>query len=368
VSAVPLVQVSVDDEARAAVGRVLDSGHLAQGPVVAELEAAFAEASGTAHCVAVSNGTTALQAALLAAGVGPGDEVVTSPFSFIATVNAAIAVGARVRFADIGPDFCLDPDAVDALVGPRTRALLPVHLYGLPADLPSLAATARRHGLALVEDAAQAHGAAVAGRPVGGWGTAGCFSLYATKNVSAGEGGLVTTDDDAVADRLRTLRNQGMRARYDYAGWGSNWRLSDLHAAIALPQVRRLGAVNARRRANADRLTAALTGVPGLVLPHVPAGREHVWHQYTVRVEDGAAVDRDGLSAALTAAGVGNAVFYPQALPDVAHLAAHPDVADDPVPAARAAAGRVLSLPVGHHLADAQLDRVAEAVREVLGG
>lgn len=367
-TAVPLVQVSVDDEARAAVGRVLDSGHLAQGPVVAELEEAFAAASGTEHCVAVSNGTTALQAALLAAGVGPGDEVVTSPFSFIATVNAVLAVGARVRFADIGPDFCVVPEAVEAAVGPRTRALLPVHLYGLPADLPALRAVADRHGLAMVEDAAQAHGAAVVGRPVGGWGTAGCFSLYATKNISAGEGGLVTTDDAAVADRLRTLRNQGMRARYDYAGWGSNWRLSDLHAAIALPQVRRLAVINDRRRANAARLTAGLADVPGLLLPGAPAGRDHVWHQYTVQVGPEAALTRDELSAALTAAGVGNAVFYPQALPDVEHLAAHPDVVADPVPVARATAARVLSLPVGHHLSDEQVDRVAETVREVLGG
>jgi dTDP-4-amino-4,6-dideoxygalactose transaminase len=333
--------------------------------VVGELETAFAEASGTAHCVAVSNGTTALQASLLAVGIRPGDEVITSPFTFIATVNSLLAVGAKVRFADIGDDFTLDPDSIADLITDRTTAVLPVHLFGLPADMPAIQALAQRHGLAVIEDAAQAHGATVGGRAVGGWGTTGCFSLYATKNISAGEGGLITTDDDSVAERLRALRNQGMVARYEYLGWGCNWRMTDLHAAIALPQVVRLGATNERRRANAARLTDGLRGVSGLRLPQVPEGRTHVWHQYTVEVLGGPAA-RAALSARLTAAGIGNAVFYPQALPDVPHLSAHPDVADDFAPRARIAAERVLSLPVGHHLDDAQIDRVATAVQEVL--
>jgi dTDP-4-amino-4,6-dideoxygalactose transaminase len=231
--------------------------------------------------------------------------------------------------------------------------------------MTALSSLAERHGLALVEDAAQAHGATVDGRPVGGWGAAGCFSLYATKNVTAGEGGLITTDDAAVADRLRALRNQGMRARYEYVGWGCNWRLSDLHAAIALPQVRDLAAINDRRRRNARVLQDGLRDLPGLALPREPAGREHVWHQYTVEVTGGR-LDRDGLAARLTEGGIGNAVYYPQAMPDVAHLAAHPDVADDDVPRARRAAAQVLSLPVGHHLETARIEQVVTAVREAL--
>ena len=368
---IPLVQVRVGEPARRRVAEVLESGRLAQGPVVAELEETFAAASGVRHCVAVSNGTVALQAALLAAGVGPGDEVITTPFSFVATVNAVLAVGAQVRFADVGPDLTLDPAAVaDALTG-RTRAVLPVHLFGLPADLPALRRVlAGRADVAVIEDAAQAHGAALrdedgSWRPVGGWGTAGCFSLYATKNLAAGEGGLVTTDDDTVADRLRVLRNQGMRARYEYAGWGSNMRMSDLHAAVVVDDAARLAQINDRRWANARRLLDGLAGVPGLRLPATPDGRACVWHQFTVRLEE-ATLTRDELSARLAARGIGSDVFYPRALCDVEHIAADPRCHVVSADRARQAAGTVLSLPVGHHLTPGQMDLVAAAVKEEL--
>lgn len=362
--AVPMTGVSIGADARALVGQVLDSGQLAQGPMVAAFEAEFAAANDVEFGIAVANGTLALQAALLAVGVGPGTEVVTSPFSFVATVNAVLAVGARVRFADIGEDFAVRPDAVAELVNARTRALLPVHLYGVPADLPALTDLAASHGLAVVGDAAQAHGAAITGQAVGAWGDASCFSFYGTKNVSAGEGGMVLTRDADIADRVRVLRNQGMRARYDYAGWGSNWRLSDLHAAVALPQVRRLRAITDHRAANAAALTAGLAGVPGLVLPIVPPGRSSAWHQYTVRVT--ADLGRAGLQRGLARHGVDSAVFYPAVLPDVAHLRAHPDVAADDVPHARLVAGQVLSLPVGHHLGPPEMELVVAAVRQVL--
>lgn len=361
---VPLVSVRVSEQARRRVNAVLDSGRLAQGPVVAELEEAFAAASGTRHCVAVGNGTIALQAALEALGVGRGDEVITTPFTFIATVNSALAVGAKVRFADITEDYTIDPAGVGELVGPNTKAVMPVHLFGLPADTEAIRRAAP--GVPQLEDAAQAHAAELNGTRVGGLGTLACFSLYATKNLSAGEGGLVTTNDDVLADRLRVLRNQGMRARYDYAGWGSNYRMSDLHAAVVVDEVRRLDEINAVRQAHAQALLDGLADLPGLLVPVVPEGRRSVWHQFTVRLTEAAPVDRDGFIAGLARRGVASDVFYPQALPDVKHLAAHPDVANDPVPLARQVARQVVSLPVGHHLDDAQIAHVVKSVREVL--
>jgi len=359
----------VSERGRRLVNEVLDTGQLAQGPMVAALEQAFAEVTGVEHCVAVTNGTVALQASLVALGIGPGDEVITSPLSFIATANAIIATGATVRFADVGPDLTVDPTSVEALVGPSTAAVLPVHLYGLPADLHALQAITRRHGLALVEDAAQAHGARVGDRRVGSFGV-GCFSLYGTKNVAAGEGGLVTTSDSDLAERLRVLRNQGMGAsRYDYRLVGWNWRMTDLHAAVALPQVEVLDEINTVRAAHAAVLLDGLHGTPGLTLPAQPSGRQSVWHQFTVRIEAAvmAGGGRAALAQALASRGVASAVYYPDALPDVPPLRAHPLVVQDEVPKARAAALDVLSLPVGHHLDAAQLDQVVACVREALG-
>ena len=331
---IPVSQVIVGDEEQRGVLEVLRSGTLAQGEKVAQLEDAFAAAHGVAHAIAVSNGTVALTAALRALGIGPGDEVITTAFSFNATLNAILETGATARFADIRDDFTVDPDAMAALVNSRTAALLPVHLYGLPADMIAITALAARHGLAIVEDAAQAHGAACQGRSVGTFGI-GAFSLYGTKNITCGEGGLVTTDDDEIARTLRLLRNQGMRARYDYEMPGYNWRLTDLQAAVAIPQVNRLKEITAARNANAARLTAGLTGTPGLLLPSVPAGRSHVWHQYTVRVTPDAPVSREEFCARLTRAGVGHGIYYPKLMHDYPCYQANPRVILDDTPRAR---------------------------------
>jgi perosamine synthetase len=362
---IPISAVTLGEDEERLVLRVLRSGQLAQGPMVAELERRFADIVGTRHVVAVSNGTIALVAALQALGVGPGDEVLTSPFTFVATLNAILEAGATARFADIGPDFTLDPAAVaDRLTG-RTRVLMPVHLYGLPADMPALAELADRNGVLVVEDAAQAHGARVAGRDVGSFGV-GCFSFYATKNVTSGEGGAVSTDDDTLADRLRLLRNQGMRARYQYELPGHNYRMTDLQAAVALPQLDRLGTTTDARRRNAARLLDGLTGTPGLSLPAVPAGREHVWHQFTVRVTPEAALDRDTLSAGLAERGVGSGVYYPRLVHDYPCYAADPRVIVEPTPVAEAIAAEVLSLPVHPAVSDSDVDQVVAAVRELL--
>lgn len=344
---------------------VLRSGRLAQGPKVEELEAAFASVHAVEHAIAVNNGTTALVAALQALKLGPGNEVITSPFSFVATLNAILEAGATARFADVGTDFCVDPTAVENLVGPNTRAVMPVHLYGLPCDMDRLAPIADRYGLSIIEDAAQAHGARVGGRPVGSFGL-GCFSLYATKNITSGEGGLVTTNDAALADRLRLLRNQGMRARYQYEIVGHNYRMTELQAAIAIPQVARLKEINAVRTRNAARLTEGLKDVPGLIVPVVPDGREHVFHQYTVRVTNSARASRDELAGALASSEITTGVYYPRLMHDYPCYANDPRVIKDATPFAAGLASEVLSLPVHQLLTDQDLDRIIDGVRMAL--
>lgn len=363
---IPISAVKFGPDVEASVLAVLRSGHIAQGPRVAEFERAFADLVGVRHAVAVNNGSTALSVALQGIGIGPGDEVLTSPFTFIATVNAVLATGASVRFADIGEaDFALDPASAAEAVGPATRVLMPVHLFGQVADMAPLTGLAERHALAVVEDAAQAHGASYAGRGAGSFGT-GCFSFYATKNLTTGEGGMITTDDDVLADRLRVLRNQGMRARYEYELVGHNHRMTDLAAAVALPQLAQYAEQVRRRRAHAARLTELLGGVPGLRLPAVLPGREHVWHQYTVLVDDGARADRDELGARLAELGVGSGVYYPRLVFDYECYKAHDRVLPADTPVAAAAARRCLSLPVHAGLTADEVDRVAAAVREVL--
>jgi dTDP-4-amino-4,6-dideoxygalactose transaminase len=360
--AIPISTVALGRDVEALVLEVIRSGHLAQGPKVAALEAAFAAAHQVRHAVAVNNGTTALVASLQALELEPGDEVITSPFTFAATVNAIIEAGATVRFADIGDDFCLDPQSVAAVIGARTKVLMPVHLYGQPAAMAPIADLAVTHDLAIVEDAAQAHGAAVAGRPVGGWGL-GCFSFYATKNITTGEGGMITTDDDALADRLRLLRNQGMRARYVYEIPGHNYRMTDLQAAIAIPQIAALAATTARRAANATVLSEGLAGLDGLVTPSVVQGRQHAWHQYTIRVGPGAPLTRDALVSRLGEHGVGTGVYYPRPVWDHDCYRTHRLVSLDPTPHCERIASEVLSLPVHPALVDADLVRIISVVR-----
>jgi dTDP-4-amino-4,6-dideoxygalactose transaminase len=358
-------EVRLGQEEESGVLEVLRSGRLAQGPKVEELERLFAESHGAAFAVAVNNGTTALVAAIRALDLQPGDEVVTSPFSFVATLNSILEAGATARFADVGDDFCLDPVSVETLIGRRTKAILPVHLFGLPADMDTLSGIAQRHGLAIIEDAAQAHGAMVGDRPVGTYGLA-CFSLYATKNITSGEGGIITTNDADQAERLRILRNQGMRVRYEYVMAGHNYRMTELQAAVAIPQMHRLNEINGRRRANARRLTEGLMGIPGLRLPVEPEGRTHVFHQYTVRVGAGAACDRGQLAKRLEDAGVGSGIYYPRLMHDYDCYRDHPLVGRDETPLAAATAAEVLSLPVHQHLSDADVDEVVGAVREAI--
>ena len=358
---IPLVSVRLGEAEQKAVQDVIRSGQLAQGPKVEQLEDVFRTVAGTRHAVAVSSGTAALAAALQVLEMQPGDEVITSPLTFGATLNAIIASGATARFADIGSDFNVLPEQVAAAVTPRTRVLMPVHLYGLPADMNSIRGIAEDAGATIVEDAAQAIGAAVGDRPVGSYGL-GCFSLYATKNVTTGEGGVVTTDDGTQADELRVIRNQGMRVQYEYERVGTNLRLTDLQAALGLPQLQRLDEINKTRRANASYLAEGLSGMPGLELPSVPGGRTHVFHQFTVLVRDEAGKNRDELAAALAQAGIGTGVYYPKVVFDHDVYLEHPQIETAAVPNARAAAAEVLSLPVHEHVSQKDLDTVIDAI------
>jgi dTDP-4-amino-4,6-dideoxygalactose transaminase len=355
---IPISRPIIGDEEKTAVMAVLESGMVVQGETVRELENRFARLIGVKHAIAVSSGTAALQLALQAHDIGPGDEVITSPFSFIATANTIISVGAVPVFADVdGDTFNLDPARVEELIGPRTKALLPVHLYGLPCDMDRLVAIAREHHLAIIEDSAQAVGARFDGRAVGSFGT-GTFSLYATKNLISAEGGIITTDDDVVADRIRLYRNHGMRERYSYEGLGLNFRMTDVHAAIAVAQFDRLEEFTLTRQANAKRLTAGITTVK---TPTVKADRDHVWHQYTVRVGDR---DRDACVRQLNEAGVGTGIFYPHALSDIPHVRA---ASKGPInlPIAESMAKDVISLPVHPLLSDGDLSQIVDAVNRL---
>lgn len=364
---IPITVVEFGSQEEQLVLEVLRSGRIAQGPLVARFEEEFAALTGVSHAVAVNNGTTSLVASLHALGLGPGDEVITTPFTFAATLNAILETGATARFADISEeDFAIDVDAISALIGPRTRAIMPVHLFGQMADMERISALAAAHGLHIVEDAAQAHGASQNGRRAGSFGV-GSFSFYATKNLTTGEGGMITTDDGDLAARLRIMRNQGMRARYEYVMQGHNYRLTDLQAALVLPQLARYEQTITQRARNAAALSAGLAGVTGLIVPRELPGRQHVWHQYTVRITPDARVSRDEFVDSLTAAGIGSGAYYPRLVFDYEAYRNRDDVVVQPTPVAARIAEQVVSLPVHNHLSEADLDTIVSTVRATLG-
>ncbi|WP_232702072.1 DegT/DnrJ/EryC1/StrS family aminotransferase [Halobacterium wangiae] len=352
---IPIAAPDVGAAERERVVEVLEDGQLADGPVVREFEAEFADFCGAERAVATTNGTTALHATLEALGVGPGDTVVTTPFSFIASANAVRLAGAEPVFADVEPEtLTLDPDAVKDAVCRRddVAAILAVHLYGMPAEMRELRDIADDHGLALVEDAAQAHGAEYRGEPVGTLGDAACFSFYPTKNMTSGEGGMVTTNHAALADRVRRFCDHGRTSGYDHADVGHNFRMTSLCGAIGRAQLRKLSEYNVARRGNAAYLSDRLADT-SVETPTEPRDRRSVYHQYTVRSDD-----RDGLKAHLADAGVQTGVYYPT---PIHQQEAYADVRAD-LPVAERAAERVLSLPVHPALSVEDLDDIAAAV------
>ncbi|GLY21573.1 DegT/DnrJ/EryC1/StrS family aminotransferase [Micromonospora sp. NBRC 101691] len=350
----PARPVIGEAEIEAAV-RVLRSGMVVQGPEVAAFEQEFADLVAGRHCVAVNSGTSALQLTLMALGFGPGDQVIVPSFSFAASANAVRLVGAEPVFVDIEPgSFCVDPAAVEAAIGPRTVGIMPVHLYGHPAAMDRIMEIAERHQLAVVEDAAQAHGAALAGRPVGSFGTAGCFSFYPTKNMHSLEGGMITTGDPQLARTLRLLRNQGMEQRYANEIVGANMRMTDVAAAIGRVQLGQLAEWTEQRRANAKFLDSRITG---MVVPPVADDARHVYHQYTVRVTG----DRDAAQRRLTELGIGNAVYYPTPIHRLTpYLSEDGTPGPWDLPETERAAAEVLSLPVHPSLSEGDLERIAE--------
>ncbi|MEO7147551.1 MAG: DegT/DnrJ/EryC1/StrS family aminotransferase [Terrimesophilobacter sp.] len=352
---IPAAKPLIGDDERAAVDRVMLSGMLAQGPEVAAFEQEFSGIVDGRHCIAVNSGTSALHLSMIALGIGEGDEVIVPSFSFAATANAVQLAGATAVFADIETDFfCLDPVAAEAAITPRTKAIMPVHLYGHPADLVTLSQIAERHGLILLEDAAQAHAASLNGKPVGAWGAAGSFSFYPTKNMTSGEGGMVSTDSAEVDRQMRLLRNQGMEKRYENEVFGFNTRMTDIHAAIGRVQLTKLAGWTAQRQANAAFFSENLSGV---VTPPTAENAVHVFHQYTIRLEG---LDRDRFVEELTARGVGSGVYYPTPIHRLPSFGLELDL-----PGTERAAAQVLSLPVYPSLGQDELEQIVTAVNEV---
>ncbi len=304
---IPIAHPLIEQEEEEALLAVLRSGQLAQGERVATFERRFAECCQVRESVAVSSGTAALHLSLIAHEIGYGDEVITTPFSFAATTNVIVLVGATPVFVDIDPlTFNLDPVLVEAAITPHTKAILPVHLYGNPCDMERLEAIATAHDLILIEDACQAHAASVQGKPVGSFGT-GCFSFNSTKNMTTGEGGMVTTDDALIAERVRLLRDHGQQECYLHVALGFNMRMSEIQAALGLAQLDKLERFTGARIANAAYLTQRLAGV--VQTPVVQEGSRHVFHQYTIRVPE--EKDRGEFAARLLERGIATTVLYP---------------------------------------------------------
>ena len=353
---IPVAKPRIGLRERRAVDRVLRSGALAQGPEVQAFEKEFSGALvGGRPVVAVNSGTSGMHLGLLAAGVGPGDEVIVPSFTFAATANSVALTGATPVFCDIDPvTFALDPVKAKELITSRTKGIMPVHLFGHAADMVALERLAQEHGVAIFEDAAQAHGAEVHGQRVGTFGEVAMFSLYPTKNMTSGEGGMVACADEGISRNLRLLRNQGMEKQYENEIIGYNNRMTDIHAAIGRVQLTRLPQWTEKRRANAHFLSAGITGV---VAPVEAPGYKHVYHQYTIRVEN----DRNGFAKALREEwGVGCGVYYPipnHTLPSLKGFAKNVDL-----PETDRAAAEVLSLPVHPSLTSRELRKIVKAV------
>lgn len=354
-----LSRPQIDRRQIRAVTRVLKSGQLVQGPEVEAFEAEVGSLIGVTHCVAVNSGTSALHLGMLASGIGHGDEVIAPSFSFAATANAVELTRASVKFADIRlDDFNLDSDHVESLITPRTKAVLAVHLYGHPARIERLEEICKKHHLLLIEDAAQALGAKENGRHASAIGNFGALSFYATKNISSGEGGMITTNDADLARRARLLRNQGQEIKYKNEIVGFNNRLSDLHAAIGREQLRNIQSWDSKRQRNAKYLSERLIGV---VLPSVRCGSHHAFHQYTIRVS---AAQRQELGAHMAERGVQSGVYYPtpiHLLPSFRERR-NSDGSIIDLPVTVKAANEVLSLPVHPQLRARDLRKIVDAV------
>lgn len=356
--------LSLQPEIEAALRDVMLNGHFILGPNVKAFEAEIAQYLDVSHAVGLNSGTDALHLALRALDIGPGDEVITTPFTFIATTEAIGIVGATPVFVDIEPDtFNLDPAQLEAAITPRTKAILPVHLYGQSADMSAIMAIAQKHGLAVIEDCAQSMGATYMGKQTGTIGTVGCYSFFPSKNLGAyGDGGLIATADEALAARIRSLRAHGGRVKYHHEELGLNSRLDEMQAAVLRIKLPHLDGWNEARRAVAARYRAGLADLPGLVLPGESGDGTPVYHQFTIRVQE-----RDRMQKALQEAGIMTMVYYPVPL-HLQQVHAPLGYKAGDFPESEKAAVEVLSLPMYPELDAETQGKVIEAVRQVLTG
>ncbi|MEI8361413.1 MAG: DegT/DnrJ/EryC1/StrS family aminotransferase [bacterium] len=356
----------IGDEEIEAVVAVMRSGIIAQGPKVKELEQNFAKYCGTRHAIALNSGTAALHGGLYALGIGDNDEVITSPFTFVASANPILMLGGKVVFADISEEnFCIDPLEVEKQITNKTKAIIPVDLYGQIYDYRKIKKIADQYSLKLLEDACQSIGAIQDNVLAGSFGDAAAFSLYATKNMMCGEGGMLTTNDDDIAERCRRFRHHGQseQTRYEYWDIGFNYRMMDIQAAIALVQLNKIDDLNKKRIDNAKKLTAGLVGIKGLILPKIPENDRHVFHQYTIRVTEDFKITREKLIESLKKDDIGAGIYYPKPL----HL--HPHFskfgyAPGDFPVAEKMANQVLSLPVHPGLTDNELSLIIDSIRK----
>ena len=359
---IPIAKPTIGKEEEKAVIKIIRSGKLVQGEKVEEFEKKFARYCGAKFAVATDNGTSALIVALTSVGVGPGDEVITTPLSFIATTNAIVFTGAKPVFVDIDPDtFNIDPELVERAITKKTKAILPVHLYGLMADMESINKIAKKHNRIVIEDSAQAHGAEIRGKRAGSWGLAACFSFYPSKNMTTSEGGMITTNSKQLAEACKLIRNQGMGNQYQYKRIGYNFRMTNIEAAIGVEQLKKLEKMNRARAKNAVYLNKKFADTKGVVTPKVPKNYRHVYHQYTLKIDDNYSLSRDKLLTKLRKNGVDARIYYPKLLSDEPFFKQY-DRGELNI--AKSIHWQILSLPIHPSLTRQDLDKIVEVVNE----
>src|SRR3989338_279922 len=364
---IPISKPFIGEEEINAVVSVLKSGTIAQGPKVAEAEAKFARLCGTRFAVATNSGTSALHSAIFAAGIKPGDEVITTPFTFIATANTILMHGAKPIFAHIKEEsFNINPEEVKKKITRKTKAILAVDLYGNPCDYDSLNKIAKENNLVLVDDAAQSVNAEYKGKKAGNFADISSFSFYATKNITAGEGGMLTTSNEGFAEKARLMRQHGRSkmTNYEYSGLGYNYRMTDIAAAILLEQLKKADFITSKRIEIAAKLTKGLKGVKGIITPSAGDGAKHVFHQYTIRINNEFGIGRENIIEKLGSRGINTDVYYPKPLHLIEHFAAMGYKQGD-FPAAEKAANEVLSLPVHPSLSDEDIRLIVDSIRDL---
>jgi perosamine synthetase len=366
---IPINLPKIGEEEVEAVVKVLRSGLLTSGlgagPVVTQFEKNFAEFAGVKHAIAVNTGTAALHSAIVATGVKQGDEVILPSFTFVATAEAVVMAGGKPVFTDIDPKtYNVSPAEIEKAITKKTKAIVPVDLYGLPAEIKPIREIAAKHGLALVEDAAQAHGATYEGKPAGVFADAACWSLYASKNMTTGEGGVVTTDDDEIAETVRLIRTHGEKAKYASLMLGTNYRMSEVQAAIGSVQLEKLPAFVAKRRENARRLTKILVKTERVKLPEEPKGHQHSWYLYTVRLKNATENERNKLVEDLRKKDIGAEVYYINPV----HLMPYYRVSFGrrKLPETEKAVKQVFSLPIHPGVTEEQIDYIGKTLLDLL--